>query len=101
MLGSAEPFRELPWFWSDQYGMTLQIAGFPEAAARIVERDVGSEARLQFHLDGDGRLVAVSGVGPPSLARDLRLGQLLVERRKSPAAEALADPSTGLKTLLR
>jgi 3-phenylpropionate/trans-cinnamate dioxygenase ferredoxin reductase subunit len=100
MLGAAEIYRELPWFWSDQYELTLQIAGFPEQAERVVERDAGSGARLLFHLDGTGRLVAVSGIGPASLARDLRIGQLMVERGLSPDSAALADPATKLKSLL-
>ena len=101
MLGAGETWRELPWFWSDQYELTLQIAGFPERALAIVERDVGAGARLLFHLDGQGRLVGVSGVGPASLARDLRLGQIMVERGQAPAPAALADPATRLKALLQ
>lgn len=100
MLGAAEAYRELPWFWSDQYELTLQIAGFPEQAERIVERDVGAKAKLLFHLDGAGRLVAVSGAGPASLARELRIGQIMVERGLSPDPAALADPARKLKSLL-
>ncbi len=101
MLGAGETWRELPWFWSDQYELTLQIAGFPERAERILERDVGAGARLLFHLDGRGRLVGVSGVGPASLARDLRLGQIMVERGLAPDPAALANPATRLKALLQ
>jgi 3-phenylpropionate/trans-cinnamate dioxygenase ferredoxin reductase component len=101
MLGAGETWRELPWFWSDQYELTLQIAGFPERAERILERDVGAGARLLFHLDGRGRLVGVSGVGPASLARDLRLGQIMVERGLAPDPSALANPATRLKALLQ
>jgi 3-phenylpropionate/trans-cinnamate dioxygenase ferredoxin reductase component len=101
LLGAGETWRELPWFWSDQYELTLQIAGFPDHAERIVERNVGAGARLLFHLDGGGRLVGVSGVGPSSLARDLPIGQLMVERGLSPDPAALADPATRLKALLQ
>ncbi len=101
MLGAGEIWRELPWFWSDQYELTLQIAGFPEGAQRIVERDVGAGARLLFHLDGGGRLVGVSGVGPSSLARDLRIGQIMVERGLAPDPQALANPASRLKALLQ
>jgi Reductase C-terminal len=56
---------DVPWFWSDQYELTLQMAGVPERGDITVERDVGAEARLLFHLDRNGRLVGVSGVGQP------------------------------------
>jgi 3-phenylpropionate/trans-cinnamate dioxygenase ferredoxin reductase component len=101
MLGANEPYAEVPWFWSDQYDLTLQIAGLPERAARTVERDVGTGARLLFHLGGGGRLVGVSGVGPSVLARDLCIGQIMVERGLAPDPAALADPATRLKTRLQ
>jgi 3-phenylpropionate/trans-cinnamate dioxygenase ferredoxin reductase subunit len=101
MLGAGEACGDVPWFWSDQYELTLQIAGVPERGARTVERDVGAAARLLFHLDHDDRLVAVSGVGPASLARDLRLGQLMIERGLAPDPAALADPAPRLKALLQ
>jgi 3-phenylpropionate/trans-cinnamate dioxygenase ferredoxin reductase subunit len=101
MLGAAQPYRELPWFWSDQYELTLRIAGLPERATRTVARAVGAGALLLFHLDAGGRLVAVSGVGPVALAREMRLGQLMVERGLAPDPAALADPASRLKTLLR
>ena len=101
MLGAGEACVDVPWFWSDQYELTLQMAGVPERGASTVERDVGAGARLLFHLDRDGRLVGVSGVGPPALARYLRLAQIMIERGLTPDPAALADPGTKLKALLR
>jgi len=101
MLGTGEACVDVPWFWSDQYELTLQMAGIPERGASTVERDVGAQARLLFHLDGGGRLVGVTGVGPPALARDLRIGQIMIERGLVPDPAALADPGTKLKALLR
>ena len=92
--------RDVPWSWSDQYELTLQMSGVPLAAAATVERDVGAEALLLFHLDGAGRLVGVSGVGPAALARDPRIGHLMIERGVAPDPAALADPARKLKTLL-
>ncbi|HSA82801.1 MAG TPA: FAD-dependent oxidoreductase [Geminicoccaceae bacterium] len=101
MLGAGEAYADVPWFWSDQYELMLQMAGLPERGAVTVARDVGAEARMLFHLDGDGRLVGVSGVGPPALARDLRIGQIMIERGLAPDPAALADPATRMKALLR
>jgi 3-phenylpropionate/trans-cinnamate dioxygenase ferredoxin reductase component len=56
---------------------------------------------MLFHLDRDGRRVGVSGVGPPAPRRDLRIGQLMIERGLAPDPTALADPATRLKALLR
>jgi 3-phenylpropionate/trans-cinnamate dioxygenase ferredoxin reductase subunit len=101
MLGAGEAYREAPWFWSDQYELTLRMAGLPERGATTLERAVGDDGRMQFHFDGGGRLVGVSGVGPSALARELRIGQLMIERGLSPDPATLADPATRLKALLR
>jgi len=64
-------------------------------------RDLGEGARLFFHLAGDGRLVAASGVGPTGkVARDIRLAEMLIARRAVPERESLASPAVKLKALL-
>lgn len=100
MLGAGEPYREVPWFWSDQYELTLQIAGHPEHGVTAVERPVEG-GRLFFHLDADGRLVGVSSVGPPSVGKEAKIGQAMLERGVSPDPAKLADPGQKLKALLR
>jgi 3-phenylpropionate/trans-cinnamate dioxygenase ferredoxin reductase subunit len=101
MLDANEPHMAIPWFWSDQYDLTLQIAGLPDEGAQTVRRDLGEGAFLLFHLAGDGRLVAASGVGRGNaVARDIRLAEMLIARHASPAAEKLAAADIGLKSLL-
>lgn len=101
MLGANEAYRAVPWFWSDQYDQTLQIAGLPDEGVGQVERDVGEGGRLFFHLAADGRLVAASGVGPISkVARDIRLAEMFIACQARPDPAALADPNVRLKSLL-
>jgi len=91
----------VPWFWSDQHDLTLQIAGLVDEGVTTVVRDLGEGARLFFHLAGDGRLVAASGVGPTGkVARDIRLAEMLIARRAAPERESLASPAVKLKALL-
>lgn len=100
MLGAAEVFGAVPWFWSDQYDETLQVTGLIDAASIMVERPL-RDARLFFHLAADGRLVGASAVGPNGLiAKEIRLAEMLIARRAAPDAAALASPSVKLKALL-
>ena len=100
MLGGDEGYAAVPWFWSDQYDETLQVAGLPDEAVETVERDLGA-GRLFFHLGPDGRLVAASGVGPNgTIAREVRLAEMLIARRARPDRAALAAPAVKLKALL-
>lgn len=101
MLGAGEAIASVPWFWSDQYELTLQIAGLSDEGVTTVQRDLGAGATVLFHLAGDGRLVAASGIGiGGAVAKDIRLAELLIARRGIPAASDLADPSIKLKSLL-
>ena len=101
MLGAGERCMGLPWFWSDQYELSLQMAGHPERARRTIERDLGDQALLLFHLADDGRLVGVSGIGPLSMVKEFKLARLLAERGLAPEPAALSDPAVQLKALLR
>ena len=101
MLGEGRPVSAVPWFWSDQYDMTLQIAGLAEGAATTLRRDLGEGGFLLFHLDETGRMIAASGIGRGNaVARDIRLAEMLIAARACPAPEALTASSVKLKSLL-
>jgi len=101
MLGEGRQISAVPWFWSDQYDMTLQIAGLGDGAATTLRRDLGDGAFLLFHLDEAGRLIAASGIGRGNVvARDIRLSEMLIAARACPPPEALTASGVKLKSLL-
>ncbi|MER9116976.1 FAD-dependent oxidoreductase [Mesorhizobium sp. M0018] len=101
MLGAGESHAAVPWFWSDQYGLTLQIAGLSDEGRSVVRRDLGDRAFILFHLAEDGRLVAASGIGAGNaVARDIRLAEMLIAKQARPAPEALGSQAIKLKSLL-
>jgi 3-phenylpropionate/trans-cinnamate dioxygenase ferredoxin reductase subunit len=102
MLGGSEPYAGVPWFWSDQHDYTLQVAGLADAATQEVVRARPDGVEIWFGLDGSGRLVAAAAAGPDnSVARDIRLAEMLIARRAAPDPAALADPAIALKSVLR
>ena len=101
MLEFGETYSAVPWFWSDQYEMTIQIAGMPAFGTTSVVRETGSASRVFFALDDDGVMVGASGVGAiGDIARDVRIAQELIARRAIVPAALLADRSIKLKSLL-
>lgn len=101
MLGAGEAHAAVPWFWSDQYGLSLQIAGLSDEGRSVVRRDLDDGAFILFHLAEDGRLVAASGIGPGNaVARDIRLAEMLIGKRAKPTPEALGSQTVKLKSLL-
>lgn len=102
MLGDDQPFAAVPWFWSDQFDLTLQIAGLPDAAAQEVVRERPDGVRIRFGLGDDGRLLSAAAIGAGNaVSKDIRLAEMLIARRAAPDAAALTDPATPLKALLR
>lgn len=98
MLGQREPFGEVPWFWSDQYGIGLQMAGDPVAADEVVSRgDVEDLCFAAFYLQR-GRMVAAVGVNRP---RDVRAAMGLIERGCPVDRTALSDASVDLRQLAK
>jgi len=95
MLGAAKAYVPMPWFWSDQYDMKLQIAGLNTGYDRVVTRTVGA-ARSHWYFR-DGVFLAVDALNDP---RAYMVGKRLLEMGKTPDTAALADPATELKTLL-
>ena len=77
------------------------MAGHPERARHEIERAVGDDGLLLFHLADDGRIVGVSGLGPASFAKEFKVAQLMAERGLAPEPAVLRDPATRLKALLR
>ena len=101
MTGANEPISALPWFWSDQYDLTLQIAGLPDEGRHTVRRPLPDDAFIVFHLAEDGRLVAASGIGHgTAVARDIRLAEMLIAKRAYPQPAQISSPEVKLKSLL-
>ncbi|KGC04105.1 NAD(P)/FAD-dependent oxidoreductase [Burkholderia cepacia] len=100
MLGADEPYRDTPWFWSDQYDAQLQVAGEPALGERTVARMLGEDVEIHFHFDASERLVAASGFGRAAgFAKEMRVARMLVERGIDVTPGAVADATVKLKSL--
>ncbi len=67
ICGTKAPVPEVPWFWSDQYDLKLQIAGLPIGATRIDLRGDAVQGKFAVaHFDERGRLCAVEAVNAPA-----------------------------------
>ena len=96
ILGADTAYVPMPWFWSDQYDVKLQIAGLNTGYDRVVVRD-GGAARSHWYFAGD-TLLAVDAMNDP---RGYMVGKRLIEAGRSPDPAAIADPVTDLKALLQ
>jgi 3-phenylpropionate/trans-cinnamate dioxygenase ferredoxin reductase subunit len=99
VLGGAKPGVFVPWFWSDQYHLKLQLAGLSHGHDRTVLRgDPDSQQFALFYLQGD-RLLAVDAVNRPADFALVR--KALAQPAPAPVdAGLLADTGVPLKQVL-
>lgn len=96
MLGKLVPYREVPWFWSDQYDIKLQIAGLVQPGDVAVVRGKPSSHKFSvFHLR-DGIVAAVEAV---NAAPDYIVGRRLIAARARVVPERIADTGVPAKQL--
>jgi len=101
MFGAGDSWNAVPWFWSDQYDLTLQVAGLADGATQAVRRESADGSLILFHLAPDGRLLAASGLGVGNaVAKDVRVAEMLIGKRAVVDVTALASPAVKLKSLL-
>ena len=98
MCGDMTPYDDIPWFWTDQHGVNLQVAGLPADAARtIVRANAPPNVFTAVHFAEDGSVIGVTAANNP---REIRAGQALIKSRRPVDPEAVADASVPLQRLI-
>jgi 3-phenylpropionate/trans-cinnamate dioxygenase ferredoxin reductase subunit len=96
MVGRPKIYSEVPWFWSDQYDLKLQIAGLARPTDRTVLRgDPAARKFAVFHLR-DGAVAAVEAI---NAAPEYMIGKKLIADGVAVPAEKLADLSVPMKQM--
>lgn len=97
IAGGDASYDPVPWFWSDQYELKLQIAGLIEGADTMVRRGDPEEGRFAlFHLK-DGKLIACEAV---NAAPEYMAAQRMIAQGIAPDPERLRDPGVAMKDFL-
>jgi 3-phenylpropionate/trans-cinnamate dioxygenase ferredoxin reductase subunit len=97
LLGRREAYRAVPWFWSDQGDVKLQMVGLSTHATRSVVRGKAEAGSFSVFHYAEDRLVAIDSVNRPA---DHVLGRRMIGAGVSPAPEVVADEGTDLKALV-
>lgn len=76
LCGNPSPYSEVPWFWTDQYDLNVQVAGMPGAREPAFERGKpGDRSYLAYFMAG-GRLIGAIGIG---CGRDIRIAREMIK----------------------
>ena len=87
LAGRPEPYEKVPWFWSDQGDLKLQIAGITDGHDRSVIRGDPADRSFSVFCFSGGRLIGVESVNRPAdhvVARRLLAGDPGCRRNKPP-----------------
>jgi 3-phenylpropionate/trans-cinnamate dioxygenase ferredoxin reductase subunit len=96
MAGRPRDYAEVPWFWSDQFDLKLQIAGLTRPDdVQVVRGDPAARKFAVFHLR-EGAVAAVEAV---NMAPEYLVGRKLIAEGTKVAAERLGDMSVAIKNI--
>jgi len=92
------PYRALPWFWTDQFDIKLQMAGISHGHNRIVTRGNPESRKLSVFYFRETQLVAIDSINRPL---DHMIGRKLLAAAVPLTPDQAADESVDLKQLER
>ena len=97
LTGQPEPYRAVPWFWSNQYDLRLQTVGLSRGHDQVVVRGDPAQRKFSIVYLRKGRVQALDCV---NAVKDFVEGKTLVTERVPASAEQLADASRPLLSLV-
>jgi 3-phenylpropionate/trans-cinnamate dioxygenase ferredoxin reductase subunit len=97
LMGKPAPYEAVPWFWSDQSDLKLQMVGLAGPTDDAVLRGDPASRRFSVFRFRDGVLTAIESVNRPA---DHMLGRRLLAGTPTLTPEQAADESLELKSLL-
>ncbi|WP_207004658.1 NAD(P)/FAD-dependent oxidoreductase [Trinickia mobilis] len=96
IVGRTEPYRALPWFWSDQYDLKLQMAGVHTGFTEFVLRGAVEDRKFSLFYFRGVKLIAVDSINRP---QDHMLARKLLTNGAQPTPQQVSDPDFDLKAL--
>jgi 3-phenylpropionate/trans-cinnamate dioxygenase ferredoxin reductase subunit len=96
ICGETKPYQDVPWFWTDQFDVKLQMAGLSAGYDLVVTRGNAQSRKFSVFYFRGGQLIAVDSLNRP--ADHIAARKLLARRAPITPAEA-ADESVDLKSI--
>jgi 3-phenylpropionate/trans-cinnamate dioxygenase ferredoxin reductase subunit len=96
IMGVAKPYNQIPWFWSDQYDLKLQIVGLNNGYEQLILRgDPATREFAAFYMQGD-KLLAVDAINSP---REFMLAKKLIKLGARLDPKEVANQAMDFKAL--
>jgi 3-phenylpropionate/trans-cinnamate dioxygenase ferredoxin reductase subunit len=96
ICGEDSCYAQVPWFWSDQYDLKLQIAGLSQGYDQVIVRGDQNDRSFSCLYLREGQLIAVDAINSP---KDFMQSKALIAAHAVIDPERLADAENELKNL--
>lgn len=97
MLGRVSSYSQIPWFWTDQYGVNIQLVGVLSSGREFISRHYDDSRFIYFYFTNNKLIGAFAF----NAGKDIRVTQKMIETGITPDPEALADPNQDLRKILK
>jgi 3-phenylpropionate/trans-cinnamate dioxygenase ferredoxin reductase subunit len=97
LMGVEKPFTAAPWFWSDQYGIKLQMVGLTGGFDEVIERGSREDVHFSFFYFRAGKLIAIDSFNAP---QDHMIGRKLLDTANTLTPRQAANSEFDLKSAL-
>ncbi len=97
LQGREQPYAQVPWFWSDQFDLKMQMTGISDGYDVEVVRGNLKENAFSVFYFREGRLVAVDSINRPA---DHVTSRRLLQKGNTLSREQAADPDFDLKAAM-
>lgn len=96
IAGQPSDYRAVPWFWTDQFDIKLQMAGLSAGADTVVTRGTPESRKFSVFYFKAGTLLAIDSINRPG---DHLAARKLLDSRVPLTPEQATDPDVDLKAL--
>ena len=98
ITGNYKPYQKVPWFWSDQYNIKLQIAGVSQHYDHHVVRGLPEKEKFAVFYQKDNRLIAIDAINSQ---KEFMFGKKLIERQSEISLELISNMDINLKEIVK
>ncbi|MGH8597915.1 MAG: NAD(P)/FAD-dependent oxidoreductase, partial [Gammaproteobacteria bacterium] len=98
LLDQPVAYSQVPWFWSDQYDVKLQMAGISSGFDTAIVRGIPDAGEFSVFYYAGERVLAVDSINRPA---EHMVARRLIAAGGLLAKDAAADPAVDLKTIIQ
>lgn len=92
IVGKKIPYLEIPWMWSDQFNLNLQMTGICSDYETIAQRGNNTDEGIIYFFLKNRKIKGACGLGiGGKIGRDIRLAGMLSQKKTKLTKELLSD----------